>query len=355
MHINQINAWADFWRNSIGVNVIPANSVKKMTWINWSKDPNINMQTQPIPQYMHDEWKHNESFKNGMAIICGKVLHIPEKSHLWLCAVDCDNRLAIDEMTSDLADMSQHTVVEQHLDNPNKAHFYFYTTKPMQKKSSDSTNVNLKTKMDAGLIPAIEMKGEGQHGIMYCTPSPHRDGTNYEIIGTKEPAIMDEVGNVVLNICKKYNLGVGDSGRLPMKLLMDPETKIHEGHNRHEALMRYAESILRKYPKMLEEEFDGLVMLWNNKHCDPPLSDSEVTKQKKCAVEFIQEKIAEEERIKKIESTKFGTMSFWSNVDEFVKVFRPTGLFIKCLDCRGLLVNADPMEQKHYGHKVILI
>ena len=355
MHINQINAWADFWRNKIGVNVIPANGIKKMTWINWTKDPNVNMQTQPIPQSMHDEWKRNESFKNGMAIICGKVLHIPEKSHLWFCAVDCDNKIAIEEMTKDIQKMAQHTMVEQHLDNPNKAHFYFYTTKPMPKKSSDSTNSTLKTKMDAGLIPAIEMKGEGQHGIMYCTPSPHAGGSNYEILGIREPAVMDAVGEVVMNICKKYNLGVGDSGKIPMKLLMDSDTKIIAGHNRHEAIMRYAESILRRFPKMTNDEFEDMVMLKNNRMCDPPLNGAELEKQINCAIGFIQEQIAHEEEIKKIESTKFGTLPFWSKVDEFVKVFRPTGFFIKCLDCKGILIDADPMEQKHYGHKVVLV
>lgn len=354
MHINQINAWADFWRNQIGVNVVPANTVKKTTWISWSKDPRGNWQEIPIPKGIHDEWKRNGDFKNGMAVICGKIFR-GNNIGKYLCAIDCDNKLAIEEMTKDLQRLSQHTIVEQHPDNPDKAHIYFLTTKPMKKKSSDSTNAELSKKMKANEVPALEVKGEGQHGVMYCTPSPHAGGSNYEIIGTKEPAIMDNVDTVIKTICDKYNLGIGDDGKIPMKILYDPETKIYAGHNRHEAVMRYCESILRRFPKMKTDEFNDMAMLWNNRHCEPPLSDSEMEKQKKDAIRFIADQITQEEIVKKTEAQKFGTMPFWSKVDDYTKIMNPEGKFIKCLDCNGTLINADPMEQKHYGHRVILV
>ncbi len=352
LHINKINAWADFWRYKIGVNVIPANSVNKKTWISWSNDPRGNWQTDPIPKEIHDEWKRKSDFKNGMAIICGKVLHREDRKNMYLACADLDNKMAIDSMTKDLKKLAEHTLVEAHA-NPNKAHVYVYTTKPMQKKSSDTTNPKMAEKIKSNELPALELKGEGQHGIMYCTPSPHADGSNYEILGTREPAIMDEIGKVVKNICDKWGLGVGDGGKVPMKMLMDPDTKIHEGHNRHEAVMRYAESILRKYPKMTTEEFEGLVSLWNNRHCVPPLPEKELETQMKCAINFIERQIKEENKLKEVEKHKFGTDEFWSMVSEYKKSFNPKNTFIKCLDCKKD-IDETPINNPHDGHNVMV-
>jgi len=44
--------------------------------------------------------------------------------------------------------------------------------------------------MDNDEIPAIELKGEGQHGIMYCSPSPHADGSNYGILGKRHYCLV---------------------------------------------------------------------------------------------------------------------------------------------------------------------
>jgi len=174
------NAWADYWRNSIGVNVIPALGKLKKPKVSWLKDPRGNWQIEPIPQKIHDAWKKEKAFDDGMAIVCGKVLHRKDRKHLYLCAVDLDNGKAINEMTEDLNELAKKTIVEQH-DNPHTAHIYVYTTKPIPKKSSDSINAKLQEKIDANEIPAIEVKGEGTHGIMYCTPSPHKDGSHYHL------------------------------------------------------------------------------------------------------------------------------------------------------------------------------
>jgi hypothetical protein len=346
------NDWADYWRNTIGVNVIPAVGKLKIPKYPWLKDPRGNWQVDPIPQSLHDEWKSSGAFKDGMAIICGKVLHNESKKHLYLCAVDCDNKKAIDCMTNNIEEMSKKTIIEQHA-NPNTAHFYVYTTTPMAKKSSDSTNSKLKELMDVNEIPAIEVKGEGQHGIMYCTPSPHKDGSNYHIIGVMEPAILDNIGEIVSKICGEYGLGVADDGKVPMKLLMDNETQIIAGHNRHEAIMRYAESILRKFPKMEKQMFEDLIMLKNNRMCKPPLNENEIQIQIECAVNFISEQIEHEEILKKFNGERFGKDEFWTNVDNFVKAFHPIGNFLKCLECNEF-VEPDPFIKKHYGHKVVI-
>ena len=98
-----INRWADFWRDDIGVNVIPAVSINKKPLVEWKEDPRGNWQVEAIPQEIHDEWKNKEMFKSGMAIICGKIFRGAYKGK-YLCAIDCDNRLAIDEITKFLND-----------------------------------------------------------------------------------------------------------------------------------------------------------------------------------------------------------------------------------------------------------
>lgn len=345
------NEWADFWRNEIGMNCIPADSINKRTWIKWTSDPRGNWQVDSIPLDLHEQWKKENLFKNGIGVVCGKVLHRKDRKHLWLAVLDADNKKGIDCITADIDKLAEKTIVEQHPNNKNKAHIYVYTTKPIFKKSSDYTNSKLAEQMDSNDIPAIELKGEGKHGIMYCTPSPHKDGSTYQILGTKTPVIMDGIEKVVRDICEKYKLGIGNDGVIPMKLLMDPDTKIHEGHNRHLAVMRYAESILRRYPKMTKDEFDGLVVLWNNNHCVPPLSESELEKQKICAVNFISDQIEEEKRLKEIAKHNYGTDEFWTDIGEYKEKFNPHGKFVKCLECK-MLIDINPLDKTHYGHKV---
>ncbi len=353
MDIQTVNRWADFWRYNIGVNVIPADSVSKKPIVSWQKDPRGNWQLEPIPKEIHDEWKTKGSFKSGMAIICGKIHHNEEKKNLYLCAIDCDNKKGVESMHSKgIEYMSKKTLVEQH-DNPEKAHFYFYTTKPMPKKSSDAVNFDMVQKMEKNEIPAIEMKGDGTHGIMYCTPSPHKDGSRYRILGVKEPVVLDEIGNVVNKICDEYSLGKGKDNLIPMKILMQDDTRVIEGSNRHEAIMRYAESILRKYPNMEESIFLEVIKAKNKLMCSPPLAESEVKNQISCAINFISDQIEEEKRILKEVKLVYGTTEFWSIVDKYMRDHKPEGNFLTCVSCKKDVENIDPFSETHKGHKVI--
>jgi len=353
MDIPAINRWADFWRYQVGVNVIPADSIKKKPLVSWQKDPRGNWQIEPIPEEIHNEWKSTGMFKTGMAMVCGKVFHNEEKKNLYVCAIDCDNRKGIEVLHSKgIEYLSQKTLVEQH-DNPNKAHFYFYTTKPMQKKSSDAVNFDMVKKMDADEIPAIEVKGDGTHGIMYCTPSPHKDGSNYRILGAKEPVILDEIGEVVNKICDKFGLGKGKNNLVPMKTLMEDDTRVIEGSNRHEAIMRYAESILRKYPDMEKSVFKEVIRAKNKLMCSPPLNDSEIDIQIKCAVEYIDGQIAEEEKLRRETKMTWGSTEFWNVVTKWMKENETDKPFLKCVTCSKDVEHIDPFDETHRGHKIV--
>lgn len=352
------NEWADFWRYKIGVNVIPADSIIKKTWVKWSKDPRGNWQVDPIPQSIHDAWKNTNAFDKGMAVICGKVHHNQEKSGLYLCAIDADNKKGCDVLHSKGLDyLKEKTLVEQHTNCPEKAHVYFYTHKPTDKKSSDAVNLDLLSKMNTNEIPALEMKGDGTHGIMYCTPSPHRDGSNYQIMGIDEPAILDEIGDVINRICDEYSLGRTNKNRISNKLLVEDDTRIIEGSNRHEAIMVYAEVLLRKLfngkIKLEDNIFRDIIMAKNNRMCIPPLNETEIDVQIKCATEFIAEKIEEEQQLKKIEKNKYGTPEFWTMVRDYRDTFNPVGNFIKCMQCR-VEIDANPLDNTHRDHNVVL-
>ncbi len=110
-----------------------------------------------------------------------------------------------------MEELSEHVIVEQHKDNLSKAHLYFYSEYPFKKKSSDV--LKFKDKIKNNEIPAIEVKGLGEHGIAFCSPSLHKDGHPYEILGgTKEPKTCGkEVEERLFDIYKKYALNTDEN------------------------------------------------------------------------------------------------------------------------------------------------
>ena len=68
---------------------------------------------------------------------------------------------------------------------------------------------------------------------------------------------------------------------------------VHEGNNRHEALMRKMESLIKRNKGFTDlEDIKYYARDWNNKHCRPPLDNTEFEKQWKCAIKFIEGKSA---------------------------------------------------------------
>lgn len=94
MSSQDFNSWADHWRFKVGVNVFPADTKNKTTYIKWRQ-----YQDSPVSEEQHEQWKKDNAFDNGMAIIAGKVWHAKEtdKNGLYLILVDLDNKKAIDE------------------------------------------------------------------------------------------------------------------------------------------------------------------------------------------------------------------------------------------------------------------
>lgn len=293
-----INEWSQHWFFTIGANIIPADTKHKKVVVPWAQ-----YQDEPIDFDQYGRWFHGGAFALGTAILAGKLWRGNYEGK-YLIFIDLDNQKAIDEFCAvvgakDLQTISQKWIVEQHPDDKSKAHIYVITPFPFPKKSSDSPDPEVWKRVQAGEFPALEVKGEGKHGIAYCTPSPHKGGTNYEVIGTNDPVPLEqqeaeELLEKINSICVKYGIKYLDGSSRKKKgaiELFAPEYKVPEGHNRHEALLRAMEALIVRNRKIMDEEtIKLLARRWNEQHCAPPLPDDEFEKQWKCATQFISKK-----------------------------------------------------------------
>jgi Bifunctional DNA primase/polymerase, N-terminal len=307
--LNDFNGWADYWRNEVGVNVIPADSRYKRPLVTWSE-----WQHNPIPEELHKQWKSENIFSKGLAIVLGKVWHRPDKLGYYFSCVDTDNEIA----TKEVSISGNRTIVEQHTDRPDKTHSYLYSQRPIKKKGCDVSPINpdLASKLSNNEIPSVEVKCEGS--IMYCTPGFHKSGYRYEFVGLDEPVTLtlgqaDEFEKHIDDICRKYGLtylgdGNGNISRnMPIEELFKPEARILEGHNRHEALLRVMESLIARNASILYlEQIRNLAREWNEQHCLPPLDNRGFERQWKDAARFVASK---DDGIKKKDGGSIGSSS----------------------------------------------
>ena len=146
---------------------------KSYHWKKW--------QDNPVPEDQYNKWKREGLYKQGVAVITGKIWRGPSKGK-YLACIDCDNQRGIDELLSNcfpdiktLEELSQRTIVEQHLDNRKKAHIYLILEGPLKNRPG----LKSEEKDKEGGIPIIEVKSEGK-SYMICSPSVHKDGHRYE-------------------------------------------------------------------------------------------------------------------------------------------------------------------------------
>ena len=156
------NAFADYWRYYIfGVNVIPAvgkpkYQIKGCFWRNY--------QDTPISEEQHNQWKKDSAFRDGMAVIAGKVYHRKDLDDYYFQAVDADNQLAIYELLTrkennlSVEQIAQKTIVDQHNDK-DRLHFYMYTVGvQLRDKTSDKGKLGLSAADSMSKLPAFEVK-----------------------------------------------------------------------------------------------------------------------------------------------------------------------------------------------------
>ncbi|MGD9533898.1 MAG: bifunctional DNA primase/polymerase [Candidatus Nitrosocosmicus sp.] len=300
MKLNDIVYWSDFWFYTIGVNVIPCDSKKKIPLIPWTA-----YQEKCISKDEYESFKRNGTFGNGVSIIVGKIWR-GKYNGKYLACIDIDNKKGIEEFLSNfgkvdtIEKLAEKTIVEWHNDNPNKVHIYFIVEKPLTKKSGITVHNNrnsLTNKEKEEDIPSIEVKSKGSHGIMIASPSIHKNGFPYEFIGIKAPTVLNETQSEALEntlnlIYKKYNMNIHQSSTEEpsntIKELFEDEFTVSEGNNRHVALLRVMESLISRNSSIISEnEIKEITYRWNQKHCKPPLDEREFEKQWQDAKNFI--------------------------------------------------------------------
>lgn len=216
----------DFWFYNIGVNVFPGFTInkqpKKIKWTEW--------QDKPIPDDVYEDWKKSGTFNDGCAIIAGMIWHGEYKGKFLAC-IDIDNASGIKVFLSKfgkvdtLVKLSEKTIVEQHLDaRDEKVHIYFIVEKPVSKKSGISGPNTLRNQE----IPAIEVKSEGKHGIMYCSPSVHKSGHRYQILGTTIPTVLsieqsEGLENSMDEIYKDFGIALPSDNKIAIEELFKPD------------------------------------------------------------------------------------------------------------------------------------
>ena len=287
-----MNDGADFWYYEIGVNVIPVNSKlknekdpekkKEFCKISWTK-----YETEELDEDTFKAWKRQGLFENGIAVIGGYVWRGQFKE-FYLCMVDLDNQRAIDDLFSKgLPHIGHKTLVEQHLDRPDKAHVYFYTKEPAHKKAISGNK-------EDNSRPAIEVKGHGTHGIHIVTPSIHTDGHPYEITSiVRYPSWVNDIEKQVQTVCEKYEIPYLEkrfemTAKTDAAKYLEPDFKIGESEGRRPALLSVCNRWYWEKQKKLEEPktFDKVLELarkWNEDHCTVLLSDDQVEYQNECA------------------------------------------------------------------------
>jgi putative DNA primase/helicase len=296
---NFFNAFADYWRYYIGVNVIPAVGkpkvpIKGCFWRNY--------QDTPISEEQHNQWKKDNAFRDGMAVIAGKVYHRKDLVDYYFAAVNADNQLAICELltrkgnTLSVEQIAQKTIVDQHNDK-DRLHFYMYTVGvQLRDKASDKGKLGLSAADSMSKLPAFEVKASSNF-LIFPAPCPHKTSGRRSIIGTYTPITLGQLEAAefqghIDGICKKYGLdtgnGNGNSNKIPIHDLFKDDFAVYKGHNRHLELMRAMESLMRRNVGILtKEQIWNLSQQWNQIHCEPPLDDVEFRKQWGCAEDFI--------------------------------------------------------------------
>jgi hypothetical protein len=166
-----------------------------------------------------------------VAVLAGK-LYRGVYAGKYLIFLDADKQEAIKAIcglfNSDLGTIAKYNLVEQHLDNSEKAHVYIIAEAPIPAKGSNKTG--------------LEIKSEGKHGLAYCTPSIHKNGSPYEIIGTQEPFVMSAADIMTLrgrldNFYRKHGFEYIREYESPQNILVEPNYDNHLTAPKMQALL----------------------------------------------------------------------------------------------------------------------
>jgi Bifunctional DNA primase/polymerase, N-terminal/Primase C terminal 1 (PriCT-1) len=283
--ITTIEEGIKFWHDILGMNTIPADTRNKKPLEEWKR-----WQTEGTPDQLQLHWERNGKFANGINILLGKIHHSVGLKDYYLACIDLDNEAAIREFCNfngkqlTLEELTKHGfLVEQHLDDKERAHIYIITKDPLKKKVS---SIPISGKYDEN-IPKIEVKSDGTC-LVSVTPSVHEKGCKYEFIGDHKKFIDDRVFHNkntierhIDNICKKYKIEyLTDDANANQNYnpVLRNKQPIPKGQ-RHPTLVSYANSLIARNYKTTNRNtiYDYFVVYNNNPdEVEEPLPESEL-------------------------------------------------------------------------------
>jgi P4 family phage/plasmid primase-like protien len=295
MSVESMNKGADGWYYDKGVNVIPADTKNKKPLYNWKQ-----YQENSASQEIFEQWKKEGAFDKGIAIIPGKSWRGTNKGK-YLIVIDIDNEKGLKEFLTKngkettIEEFASKTLVEQRRDDTKRAHLFFISPIPFPSKGTDSKI-------------GIEVKREGNHGLIFVSPSIHKNGYPYEIIGTKNIVNLNhkqalELRRRINDICVKNGLKYlenKENSRLTPQirkmintLNVDTAIVISEGE-RHMTLLSLANSLLVIQHILNNKPLDELKDFFDNVNsilCKPyPLPQNEIDHIWESAVDFVEKK-----------------------------------------------------------------
>lgn len=258
---NEIYKRIDYWHYGNEVNVLPANYLEKYPSIDWGF-----YQTNRVSDEELEKWKKEGAFDNGFVIVLGKTYD--ENNTLYLVCIDCDQKEAIDEILSidkeldSIDSISRRYLVEQHDDNPNSMHTYFFSPIPFPSKAKDKKiGLEIRSNEKLLIVPA---------------PNLHPKGHQWKIKGITDPPVLttDQAKTWLSNldnICNKHGLSYlnqKSSEKIDSRIKKmienleidkDSDFRIYEGE-RHPRLVSIANSILFNH---LEKDGGNIDILKN--------------------------------------------------------------------------------------------
>jgi hypothetical protein len=152
--VENANKAADYWYDTIGANLIPADTKGKEAYILNSWKP---YQSNPVPLEVFEKWKQLGLFAYGIGVVLGPLWR-GKNAGKYLNLIDADNRLALQEIyswngkTISLEKLANWTLVEQHKDDVDRGHIYILSTKPFPTKASDKGKPDTAKKIIANEI-----------------------------------------------------------------------------------------------------------------------------------------------------------------------------------------------------------
>lgn len=309
--LDDIVGWARFYFNIRGVNCIPCGTKYKQDKellaqhsVEWKEFQHRGMTVQEhedfIAKGLYESWQ-------GVAVCVGRVYRGPFKGK-WVTAFDGDNAKGSDLICyilsngryQNIQELAEDFIVEQHSDRPEKCHVIVYSDTPFRHFAGMSSKVP-KENLDQDKVPAIEIKSKS--GVIFEAPSRHHAGERYLVVGTSLPKKILSEREVFDCECRinesLAQFGITDldeNGNISKAQLRSKDFTVTEGNNRHLCVLRIADFFLfEKAGRKDPDQAARRVKYWNQKHCIPPLEESEVDRLIEQAKKYVETQIAQEE------------------------------------------------------------